>query len=58
MLLALSELLIAGPVLHVFDGGFSNPRRLVAEAVGAVVALSPAADLVAAFVLRGRRWAR
>lgn len=58
MFLALSLLWLAAPVFGAFDSGPENPGWFVVEAVGVVVALSAAADLVALFLLRGHRWAR
>jgi hypothetical protein len=58
LFLAVSLLWFVAPVFGAFDSGPGNPRWLVVEAVGAVVALSAAADVVAVFLLRGHRWAR
>ena len=51
-------LLVAGPVFDAFEGGPENPRWFAVGAAVVVVALSAAADVVAFFMLRGRRWAR
>jgi hypothetical protein len=51
-------LLVAGPVFDAFEGGPENPQWFAVGAAVVVVALSAAADVVAFFMLRGRRWAR
>jgi hypothetical protein len=51
-------LLVAGPLFDAFEGGLENPRWLAVGAAVVVVTLSAAADVVAFFMLRGRRWAQ
>jgi len=58
LLLTLGLLWFAAPVLDAFDSGSDDPRWLVVGAAAAVLALSAAADVVAAFVMRGYRWAQ
>jgi hypothetical protein len=58
LFLAVCLLWLAAPVIGAFDSGPDNPRWFVVEAVGVVVALSAAADVVALFLLHGHGWAR
>lgn len=58
LFLAVSLLWLAAPVFGAFDSGPDNPGWFVVEAVGVVVALAAAADVVALYLLRGHRWAR
>lgn len=51
-------LLVAGPVFDAFESGLENPRWFAVGAALVVVTLSAAADVVASFMLHGRRWAR
>lgn len=58
LLLAAFLLWVAAPVFDSFDAGRDNPRWLVVGTAAVVLALTAAADVVAVFVLRGRRWAQ
>ena len=58
ILVTLSLLLVVGPLFGAFDPGPDNPLWFVAGAVLIVVALSAVANVVAAFMLRGHRWAQ
>lgn len=57
LLLTVGLLWVAAPVLDAFDSGSGDPRWPVLGAAAVVLALSAAADVVAASVLRGHRWA-
>ncbi|MGE5719827.1 MAG: hypothetical protein ACM3XQ_08130 [Nocardioidaceae bacterium] len=58
LLLTVGLLWVAAPVLDAFDSGSGDPRWPVLGAAAVVLALSAAADVVAAFVLRGHSWAQ
>lgn len=57
LLLTVGLLWFAAPVFDAFDSGSGDPRWFVLGAAAVVLALSAAADVVAALVLRGHRWA-
>jgi len=49
---------IAAPIFENFQSGSDNPRWIMLEFAVVIVAVSALADVVAIFVLRGRRWAQ
>ena len=57
LLLTVGLLWVAAPVIDAFDSGAGDPRWPVVAAAGVVLVLSAAADVVAALMLRGQRWA-
>ena len=58
LLLTVGLLWLAAPIFDSFETGRGNPRWIVLDVATVVIALAVAADFVAVFVLRGRRWAQ
>ncbi len=58
VLVTVGFLLVAAPLFDAFEGGSGAPQWYVVGGAALVVALSAAADVAAALMLRGRRWAR